>query len=36
MNNVSESIDISSLGKGMYFMSLDAPEGRFTGKFLVK
>ena len=36
MTNVSESIDVSSLGKGMYFMMLDAPEGRFSGKFLVK
>jgi uncharacterized surface protein with fasciclin (FAS1) repeats len=35
-NSVSESIDISSLSPGAYFISIDAEEGKFTGKLLIK
>ena len=36
LKNTSEPIDISSLQKGAYFLILDSPQERFSGKLLVK
>jgi uncharacterized surface protein with fasciclin (FAS1) repeats len=36
LQDVSQPINISSLKQGSYFMILDAPEGRYTGKLIVK
>jgi len=36
LQDVSQPIDISSLKQGAYFMVLDSPEGRYTGKLIVK
>jgi uncharacterized surface protein with fasciclin (FAS1) repeats len=36
LKNTSEPIDISSLQKGAYFLILDSPKERFSGKLLVK
>ncbi len=36
LKNISEPIDISSLQKGSYFLILDSPKERFSGKLLVK
>jgi uncharacterized surface protein with fasciclin (FAS1) repeats len=36
LRNISEPIDISSLQKGAYFLVLDSPKERFSGKLLVK
>jgi hypothetical protein len=36
LHDVSQPIDISSLKQGAYFMVLDSPEGRYTGKLIVK
>ncbi len=36
LKNISEPIDISSLQKGAYFLILDSPKDRFSGKLLVK
>jgi uncharacterized surface protein with fasciclin (FAS1) repeats len=36
LNSDSESIDISTLSPGAYFISLNAEEGKFKGKLLVK
>lgn len=34
--STSESIDISSISKGAYFVTLDSKEGKFVGKLIVK
>jgi hypothetical protein len=36
LKNISEPIDISSLQKGAYFLIIETPEERFSGKLLVK
>ncbi len=36
MNSVSESIDISKLNKGAYYLMLDTEAGRYSGKLLVR
>lgn len=36
LHNLSEPIDISSLEKGAYFLILDSPQQRFSGKLLVR
>jgi len=36
ISSTSESIDISSVPKGAYFVTLDSQEGKFVGKLIVK